>query len=79
MNVATPGDASKNFYPLGYTVSINWTDGRKESSNEQYILGGKIGARGFCSYGVIPCTNIVSDESWFSVKKFGSGWNNGSW
>lgn len=55
----------KNMYAARYIPEINWTDGR-DNVSDTFVLGGTV-AIGGCQQGVVPFTNIVTNESWFKV------------
>lgn len=55
----------KQMYAARFIPAINWTDGRS-SSTDTYILGGKV-MMGGCQHGVVPFSNIITNESWFKV------------
>lgn len=64
-------DAEKDFYTLGNYVDINFND--PKHSTEKYELSGNISISG-CSAGIVPCTNIVTNEPWFkNVKRIEVG------
>lgn len=67
LSSAAPQGSNKMMYNGVFTAEIQWIDGRKNKADTHYSIGGDISTSG-CSAGIVFCTNVVNNNTWFDEK-----------